>query len=178
LGDVLNLPDLDTVGEIQFRSKDYEHRNLLFFVSTKESADQSKRWGDVIGPNFVNKIARWNDDHGQKVLVVPVLDSSVDILSYLPKWGLKFLISRLGGSDRDAILLDYEGIIRGQFRPISNDDTLLVLLGPDFKLQAFAVGGPVPASQGRLIAAINADVGAGALPSAGQPADRSNKDLR
>lgn len=177
LGDVLNLPDLEPVGEVQFRSKNYQHRNLLFFVSTKESAEQSKRWGAVIGPKFVNKIARWNHDHDQKVLVVPVLDGSVDALSYLPKWALKFLVSQLGGSDRNAILLDYEGTIRGQFQPISNDDTLLVLLGPDFKLQAFAIGAPSPAAQARLISALSTDVTAGSSSSTGQSADSSTNSI-
>ena len=159
LGDVFDLSSLEPVGDFPFRANDFDQRNLLLFISTKESADQSKRWGEVIGPNFENKIARWNNDHGQKVLVIPVLDSSVDKLSYLPNWALKFLVRQLGGSDPDAVLLDYEGIIRRRFGPIPNDDSLLVLLGPHFKLQAFAIGEPTPIAQARILAALYADVG-------------------
>jgi hypothetical protein len=167
VGDTVSLPALEAVGETQFHQERYQNRNLLLFVSTKDSAEQSKQWGAAIGPNFANKIARWNDDHGQKVLVVPVLDSTVDILSYLPKWALEFLVRQLGGSDRDAVLIDSEGAIRGLFQPISSHDTLLVLLGPNFTLQTFVIGEPSQTAEARLISALNADV-AVSVPTSGR----------
>ena len=153
------LPTMECVGESEFPQDDFKNRNLLIFAATKESAEQSKHWGNVIGPRYVNRIARWNNDHGQKVLVVPVLDASSGMISYLPSWALKFLIKRLGGDDRDAILLDLTGSIRNQFQPISSSETLLILLGPNSKLQAYSIGDYSPDNATALIAAIDFDVG-------------------
>jgi hypothetical protein len=156
---VLKIPMMECVGDSQFPQGNLKNRTLLIFVTTRESADQSKHWGDVIGPRYVNKLARWNHDHGQKVLVVPVLDTSSGTTSYLPGWALKFLIKQLGGEDHDAVLLDSAGVIRSQFQPISSNQTLLVLVAPESKLLAYSIGDYSPKNAKPLLAAIDSAVG-------------------
>ena len=159
LSGVLTIPTMECVGHSQFPQDNLKNRTLLIFVTTRESAEQSKHWGNVIGPRYVNKLARWNHDHGQKVLVVPVLDTSAGTTSYLPGWALKFLIKRLGGEDRDAVLLDSAGVIRNQFQPISLNQTLLLLLAPNSKLLAYSIGDYSPDKGKTLLAAIDSAVG-------------------
>ena len=156
---VLTIPTMECVGHSQFPQDNLKNRTLLIFATTQESAEESKHWGNVIGPRYVNKLARWNHDHGQKVLVVPVLDTSAGTTSYLPGWALKFLIKRLGGEDHDAVLLDSAGVIRNQFQPISLNQTLLLLLAPNSKLLAYSIGDYSPDKGKTLLAAIDSAVG-------------------
>jgi hypothetical protein len=159
LSGVLTIPAMECVGNSQFPQDNLKNRTLLIFATTQESAQQSKHWGNVIGRRYVNKLARWNHDSGQKVLVVPVLDVSSGKTSYVPGWALRFLIRQLGGEDHDAILLDSAGVIRNQFQPISSSQTLLLLLAPHSKLLAYSIGDYSPERGKPFLAAIDSAVG-------------------
>lgn len=158
--DYLTIPIMESIGRSSFPQQRLKSRNLLIFAASRESAQQSRRWGNAIEPRYGTRIARWNEDHGQRVLVVPVLDTSYGMLSLMPRWSVKFLVKQLAGSEeRDAVFIDSAGTIRRQFQPTPSSEALLILLGPNFKVRSYAIGEYSPANAAKLFAAIDFELG-------------------
>lgn len=90
------------------------------------------------------------------MLVVAALDTSSGVLDHLPRWATKFLVRNLSdGDERVAVLLDRAGVIRNQVQPPFPSDAVLLLLGPDAKLESYVVGDYSPESAAKFFAAID-----------------------
>jgi len=147
---------MESVEGTTFALNQFKNRWLLIFASSRESADQSKHWGKAIADRYKERIAGWNKDQGQRVLVVAALDTSSGVLDHLPRWATKFLVRNLtDGDERVAVLLDRAGVIRNQVQPPFPSDAVLLLLGPDAKLESYVVGDYSPESAAKFFAAID-----------------------
>ncbi len=156
LGESFSIPSMESVGDTSFDRDQFKKRWLLFFASSRDSADESKRWGKAVAGRYKTAIAGWDKDRGQRVLVVPVLDTSSGLLDDLPLWATKFMVKNLGGGDeRAGVLIDRTGEIRSQVQPLSPSDAVIVLVSPDDKLEAYAVGDYSPESAAKLFAVID-----------------------
>ncbi len=150
------FPPMESVEGTTFDLDQFKSRWLLIFASSRDSADQSKRWGKAIANRYKKRIAGWNKDQGQRVLVVAALDTSSGVLDHLPLWATKFLVRNLSdGDERVAVLIDRAGVIRNQVQPPLPSDAVLILLGPDAKLETYVVGDYSPESAAKLFAAID-----------------------
>src|SRR3990172_10236509 len=73
-GSHLDLSGMHDVAGREFRTPG--RHALLIFSSSRQNADQTRRWGKAIGDRYGDNIARWDEEKGEPILTLPVLDLS------------------------------------------------------------------------------------------------------
>jgi len=151
-GSHLDLSGMHDVAGREFRTP--MRHALLIFSSSRQNADQTRRWGNAISDRYGDDVARWDEEKGEPILIVPVLD-----LSRKPRivpQGLVAKMVKLMGGD-DEVLLDWQGELGKKIgAPI--DQAAVILVGPDSRVQAIAIGEYSPSAAPPLFAAMDAQI--------------------
>ncbi len=153
-GTPLDLSGMLSVGGREFRAAEFAHRAFLVFSSNRRNADPSRRWGDALGDRFGDNLAKWDEERGEPILIVPVLDLS-GASSLMPKSLVANMIKLMGGGN--GVLLDWKGDVSHRIGAPS-DRAALILIGPDLRVQALVTGDYSPPAATDLFAAIDADL--------------------
>jgi hypothetical protein len=153
-GTPLDLSGMLSVGGREFRASEFAHRAFLVFSSNRRNADSSRRWGDALGDRFGDNLAKWDEERGEPILIVPVLDLS-GASSLMPKSLVANMIKLMGGGN--GVLLDWKGDVSHKIGAPS-DQAALILIGPDLRVQALVTGDYSPPAAKDLFAAIDADI--------------------
>jgi len=151
-GSPLDLSGMPSVGGGKFEASALPHRAFLVFASNRQNADQTRRWGDAIGARFKDKLAKWTEERGEPILIVPVLDLSS--ARFMPQSVVAGLVKMMGGGN--DVLLDWKGVVSQQVGAPSSD-AAVILIGPDLKVQSIVTGEYSPAAATPLFAALEAD---------------------
>lgn len=168
-GSHLDLSGMHDVAGREFRTPG--RHALLIFSSSRQNADQTRRWGKAIGDRYGDNIARWDEEKGEPILTVPVLDLSRK--PWLVPKGLVAKMVKLMGGD-DEVLLDWQGELGKKIgAPI--DQAAVLLVGPDSKVQAIAIGEYSASAAPTLFAAIDANIRRLPRPSPTPPAPASSR---
>jgi len=153
-GSPLDLSGMHDVAGREFRASALPHRAFLVFSSSKKTADQSRRWGDAVSARYGDNLAKWDEERGQAVLVVPVADLSSKPWM-VPQAVVSKMVKLLGGGDE--VLLDWKGTLSKRVAA-PPDQAAVILIGPDSRVQAIATGEYSPSAAEALFAAIDADL--------------------
>jgi len=164
-GSLLDLSGMHDVAGREFRASEFPRCAFLVFSSSKKSADQSRRWGDAVSARYGDNLAKWDEQRGQPVLVVPVADLSKKPWM-VPQTVVAKMVKLLGGGDE--VLLDWKGTLSKRVAAPS-DQAAVILIGPDSRVQAIASGEYSPSAATALFAAIDADLKALRAPSEAPP---------
>jgi len=159
-GSPLDLSGMPAVAGREFRASELPHRAFLVFSSNRRNADQTRRWGDAIGHRFGDNLAQWDQEQGQPILIVPVLDLS-RAPRLMPQSLIVSMVKLMGGGSE--VLLDWKGELSSKIGAPSHQAAVIVI-GPDSRVQAIVTGEYSPSAATALFAAIDADVKA--LPHA------------
>lgn len=151
-GGHLDLSGMHDVAGREFRTP-IRHA-LLIFSSSRQNADQTRRWGDAISDRYGDNVARWDEEKGEPILIVPVLD-----LSRKPRMVPESLVAKMVKlmSGDDEVLLDWQGEL-GKKIGVPIDQAAVLLVGPDSKVQAIAIGDYSASSAPPLFAAMDAQI--------------------
>lgn len=160
IGSYVDLSGMQDVAGREFRASELPGRAFLVFSSSRKNADQSRRWGDAVGARYGGNLAKWDEERGQPVLVVPLADLS-NKPWMVPQAVVSKMVTMLGGGD--DVLMDWTGTLSKRVAAPS-DQAAVILIGPDSRVQAIATGEYSPSAAKALFAAIDADVKA--LPHA------------
>ncbi len=151
-GGHLELSGMHDVAGREFRTP--IRRALLIFSSSRQNADQTRRWGDAISDRYGDNVARWDEEKGEPILIVPVLDLSRKPL-LVPETLVAKMVRLMGGGDE--VLLDWRGDLGKKIgAPI--DHAAVLLVGPDSRVQAIAIGDYSASSAQPLFSAIDAQI--------------------
>jgi hypothetical protein len=151
-GSPLDLSGMPSVGGQNFQAAALPNRTFLVFSSNRKNADQTRQWGDMIGHRYGAKLAQWNQQSGQPILIVPVLDLSG--MRFMPQSVVGGMVKMMGGGN--DVLLDWKGVL-SQKLGTPSDEAAVVVIGPDSRVQAIATGAYSPAAATALFAALDAD---------------------
>jgi len=154
VGSYVDLSGMRDVAGREFRTSMLPGRAFLVFNSNRKSADQSRRWGDAVSARYGDNLAKWDEERGQPVLVVPVADLS-NKPWMVPQGVVSKMVKMLGGGD--DVLMDWNGTISKKVAAPSGQPAV-ILIGPDSRVQAIATGDYSPSAATALFAAIDADV--------------------
>ncbi len=151
-GSHLDLSGMHDVAGREFRTP-IRHA-LLIFSSSRQNADQTRRWGNAISDRYGDNVARWDEEKGEPILIVPVLDLSRKP-RMVPKGLVAKMVKLMGGDDE--VLLDWQGDLAKKIgAPI--DQAAVLLVGPDSKVQAIAIGDYSASSAPALFSAMDAQI--------------------
>jgi len=168
-GGHLDLSGMHDVAGREFRTP-IRHA-LLIFSSSRQNADQTRRWGNAISDRYGDNVARWDEEKGEPILIVPVLDLSRKP-RIVPKSLVAKMVKLMGGDDE--VLLDWNGELGKKIgAPI--DQAAVLLVGADSKVQAIAIGDYSAAAAPPLFAAIDANIRRLPRPSPTPPAPASTR---
>jgi len=151
-GSTLDLSGMPSVGGQNFQAAALPNRTFLVFSSNRKNADQTRQWGDMIGHRYGAKLAKWTEQQGQPILIVPVLDSSS--MRFMPQSVVSGIVKMMGGGN--DVLLDWKGALSEKVGAPS-DDAAVIAIGPDLRVQAIATGAYSPDAATALFAALDAD---------------------
>jgi hypothetical protein len=151
-GSALDLSGMPSVGGRNFDASALPHSAFLVFASSRQNADQTRRWGDAIGARFKDKLAKWTEEHGQPISIVPVLDLSS--ARFMPQSVVAAVVKMMGGGN--DVLLDWKGFVSQKVGAPSSE-AAVILTGPDLKVQSIVTGEYSPAAAAPLFAALEAD---------------------
>jgi hypothetical protein len=154
IGSRLDLSGMHDVAGREFRAAALPGRALLVFSSNRKNADPSRRWGDAISRRYGDNLAQWDQEQGQPILIVPVLDLN-NKPWMVPQAVVAKMVKMLGGGDE--VLLDWKGTLSKRVAAPS-DQAAVILIGPDSRVQAIATGDYSPSAATELFAAIDADL--------------------
>jgi len=152
-GSTLDLSGMPSVGGTEFQAAKLPHRAFLVFSSNRKNADQTRRWGNAIGDHFKGKLAKWTEEHGEPILIVPVLELSG--ARFMPSSVVAKTVKLMGGGD--DVLLDWKGMV-SQKVGAPPTEAAVIVIGPDLKVQAIVKGDYSPAAAKPLFAALAADI--------------------
>ncbi len=164
-GGYLSVSGLRDVGGREFHSSELTPHALLIFSSSRETADQSRRWGDAVAKRYRERVGTWDAKPQPPLLVVPVLDLS-GMPWIVPKGLIPSMVKLLGGGDN--VLLDWKGALNKTIGS-PTPQAAVVLVGPDSKVRALTVGDYSPSAAGPLFAAIDAQIARQAPPAPSGP---------
>lgn len=151
-GSHLDLSGMHDVAGREFRTP--VRHALLIFSSSRQNADQTRRWGKAISDRYGDNIARWDEEKGEPILIVPVLDLSGKP-RMVPKGLVAKMVKLMGGDDE--VLLDWNGELGKKIgAPI--DEAAVLLVGPDSKVQAITIGDYSASAAPPLFAAMDAQI--------------------